>query len=656
MGLNRWLRDMRLSMALLGPLGGMRSIPSVPAQTVRDPWPGNPVNGELLVQGSASHDGVTRVLTYARWTGPDWPDRFRDWFQSFEWLRDLRELGSESARAKARAMVATWIGQPMSDTALQDPAVTGGRIASWLSQYDFFAASADDTFRHGLMSRIVLEARTIMALLPTGRHDWTSLRALKGLLAAAIALPGQSAFLSRYMKLIDPELECQVLADGCHASRSPEAQFLVLRELAEMRLMLQTAQIPMPTTLAAALDRMAPVLRAFRHGDGRLALFNGTGPHDPAMIDLVIARALPRGHVMARGMPDGRFIRAASGNTVLFTDAGPPPQPAFDALAYGGLMSIELSSGRCQIVVNCGASPLPAWRNALRDAPAHSVLSLPSCPPVLWRGDGHVENHPAVNSRHEVLGADHLIELSSDCYRPSGAGTWHRRLYLGQEGTDLRGEDRLDSAGATPDFVLRFHLHPDVKVELEDTDILLRTPEEMWCFRSDGYSSIEESVYFGGPKPVPTLQILVRPAELPSDEPVLDEMAPAPETAKEQESAEPETETHSDGFSGENTAGASGGTQHGSGPEGEARDSAENRAAELHARSDPEEASAHPSDESADESAVSGTQERDPQSDTDHVAGTHAGEEQTAPSEPTRPVAPPVLASAIRWAFTRLDG
>ncbi|WP_242011667.1 heparinase II/III domain-containing protein [Acetobacter fallax] len=617
-------------MALLGPLGGVRSIPAMPEQTVRDPWPGNATVGELLVQGSASHAGVTRILTYARWTGADWPDQFRDWFQSFEWLRDLRELGSESARAKARAMVATWIGQPMSDTPLQDPSVTGARIAAWLSQYDFFAASADDSFRRSLMTRIVLESRTIMALLPTDRHDWTALRALKGLLAAAIALPGQSGFLARYMKLIDAELECQVLPDGCHASRSPEAQLLVLRELADMRLLLQTAKVPMPTTLAAALDRMAPVLRAFRHGDGRLALFNGTGPHRPEMVDLIIARALPRGHVLARGMPDGRFMRAASGNTVLFADGGPPPPPGFDALTHAGLMSMELSSGRCQIVVNCGASGLPAWRNALRDAPAHSVLSLPSCPPVLWRSDGHVETRPAVKSDHTVLGTDHLIELSSDCYRPAGAGTYHRRLYLAQEGTDLRGEDRLDSVGPAPEFVVRFHLHPDVKVELEDTDILLHTQEEMWCFRSDGYSSIEESVYFGGPKPTPTLQIVVRPAEIlpeseePAVEPVSDEQPADFAEGDEARSGEP-------------------------------HDMPEDPADAQHPDEEPHagEQDEHPQQETTEPGQdPSSPAANEPADEPDALSP-----EEESPAPVTPPVVtPPVLASSIRWAFTRLDG
>ncbi|GBQ26883.1 hypothetical protein AA0472_2256 [Acetobacter estunensis NRIC 0472] len=603
----RWLRDLRFSLALLGPLGGMRSIPVVPEQTVRDLWPGDAAKGERLVQGTASHDGEVRRLHAGHWSEPDWPEDFRDWLQGFEWLRDLRELGSDSARARARVLVASWIQQPIADTPLQNPAITGARIASWLSHYDFFAASADEPYRRALMHRVVLEARTLMALLPTDRHDWTVLQALKGLLAAAIAIPGQTGFLSRYMKLIDPELERQILPDGCHASRSPGAQLRVLRELAEMRLMLQSTRIPMPTSLASALDRMAPVLRAFRHGDGRLALFNGTCFHSPALIDLVIARAMPRGHVLARSMKDGRFGRAASGNTVLLVDGGSPAADYPD-LAHAGFLSMELSSGRSQIVVNCGSSPKKGWHEALRDAPAHSVLSIPAFPPMTWRNDGQIETCPKVNYRHTMSDTDHLIELESDCYRPAGVETYHRRLFLAREGADLRGEDRLDCKGDTPEFVLRFHLHPLIRVELEETDILLHTHDEVWRFRSDGYSSIEESMYFGGPTPVATQQIVVRPAEIEPEQPAYEAPSSAEEATAEQTYVEDVSvqEEEIDSSPAESVS------------------------------SDSKEpiASAPPSDEE-----------------------THVEEPLSTEAEVREPELPPPprLASAIRWAFTRLD-
>ncbi|MBO1361859.1 heparinase II/III family protein [Acetobacter sacchari] len=637
MGLGRWARDARLSLALLGPLGGLRSVPSAPALTVRDLWTGDEAGGELMVRGHASHRGVTRPLSHGRWTAPDWPDEFRDWLQSFTWLRDLRELGTDSARSKARAMVATWLGQPIGETPLQNPAVTGARVAAWLSHYDFYAASADEDFRKNLMIRVVLEARTVMALAPGDRRDWSAFQALKGLLAAAIALPEQSGFLARYMKLIDTELEQQALSDGCHASRSPETQLLVLQELAEMRVMLQSARIPIPTTMAATLDRMTPVLRAFRHGDGRLALFNGTRPHPASRIDSIIARALPRGHVVARGLPEGRLVRLSAGDTLLFVDGGSPAQHGFDALAHAGALSFELSSGRSQLIVNCGASTLPGWSEALRETAAHSVLSLPSTPALRWGRDGRLESRPKVACDHAMLDADHLLELSSDAYVHAGAGVYRRRLYLTQDGGDLRGEDRLDGEGSASEFVLRFHLHPGVRVELEETDILLLTETETWRFRSDGYSSIEESVYLGDRTPAKTLQIVVRPAKI--------EAAPNIETpvaAEPHEEGAPPVE-HAE------TTGHPDATDHE--PYGDHAEAsvADNYDAEAWPQ-ETVEALETPPAELHDPNVASGEWAED-------QSPNGVDKLTTTPEEPPPPETRPVeQARGVRWAFSRLDG
>ncbi len=49
-----------------------------------------------------------------------------------------------------------------------------------------------------------------------------------------------------------------------------------LQDLTEIRALLQAAQAQPPAALAGAIERMAPALRALRHGDGGLALFNGS--------------------------------------------------------------------------------------------------------------------------------------------------------------------------------------------------------------------------------------------------------------------------------------------------------------------------------------------------------------------------------------------
>ena len=67
-----------------------------------------------------------------------------------------------------------------------------------------------------------------------------------------------------------------VAHDGIVAERAPHLQLAVLRHLLDVRAALGSAERRAPAELIAAIDRMAPMLRFFRHGDGGLALFNGS--------------------------------------------------------------------------------------------------------------------------------------------------------------------------------------------------------------------------------------------------------------------------------------------------------------------------------------------------------------------------------------------
>ena len=209
----------------------------------------------------------------------------------FTWLRDLRALGTDPARMRARALVAEWIASPMQDPMAQRPDVAGARIAAWLGHYDFFAASADDHFRQRLMGRLVADARQLAASLPPEEMDARALTALKGLIAAAVALPDHAAFLTRALRVLPQEIGRQILPDGCHCERSPAQQLAVLQDLTEIRALLQAAQAQPPAALALAIERVAPALRTLRHADGGLALFNGSKEESSSLIDLALAQA-----------------------------------------------------------------------------------------------------------------------------------------------------------------------------------------------------------------------------------------------------------------------------------------------------------------------------------------------------------------------------
>ena len=66
----------------------------------------------------------------------------------FDWLRDLRAVGGDAARRRARDLVGDWIERQTSWQEIAwRPDVLATRLHAWLGQHDFFCASADDLYR-----------------------------------------------------------------------------------------------------------------------------------------------------------------------------------------------------------------------------------------------------------------------------------------------------------------------------------------------------------------------------------------------------------------------------------------------------------------------------------------------------------------------------
>ena len=225
--------------------------------------------------------------------------------------------------------MAEWINAPPGEAAAHRPDVAGARIAAWLGHYDFFAASADDAFRQRLMARLVSDARSLSAALPAEELDARALTALKGLIAAAVALPEHAGFLTRALRFLPQEIARQVLPDGCHAERSPAAQLAALQDLTEIRALLQASQTQPPPVLTNAIERMAPALRVMRHGDGGLALFNGSKEDSSSLIDIALTQAGRSGRGPS-ALTDGGFHRLQAGRSVLIVDCGAPPPSGLD--------------------------------------------------------------------------------------------------------------------------------------------------------------------------------------------------------------------------------------------------------------------------------------------------------------------------------------
>ena len=504
-------------------LGGR--APTVLAVVPPDPWPGDATAGNAILAGLLRFSGQGlgmdpngEPIWHPSNASPGWLAMLH----GFEWMRDLRAVGGDTARRRARALVSSWLNHNAAWNAESwAPEVLGARIASWIGLHDFYCASADDEFRARVFASLARQTRHLTRVAPGKLQGAALITALRGIVYGGFCLPNYEKAGMEALRLLDRELPRQILPDGGHVERNPSVQLRILRDLIDIRAVLRVARVEMPESVQHAIDRMTPALRFFRHGDGALALFNGGLEEDPALVDTVLAQADARGRPLKSASHTG-FERLIAGRTLVLMDSGAPPPPGLDVHAHAGTLSMEVSVGKERLIVNCGRHLLGSgpWRSALAATAAHSTVTLAETNSSEVLEAGGLGRRPThVSSERQESDGAVLVVATHNGYSANFDFLHRRRVYLADNGEDLRGEDTMEPViGAAPlgqPYALRFHLHPAVRAVLlsSGTVQLLLPSGAEWRLRATaagGTVELAESIYVGtGDEPRRTMQILI---------------------------------------------------------------------------------------------------------------------------------------------------
>jgi uncharacterized heparinase superfamily protein len=438
----------------------------------------------------------------------------------FGWLRHLRAAESGITRANARALVDEWITvQGSWDPIAWQPEIMARRITSWLSQAPLILHDADDQFYRRFLRSLVRQVRYLRHTAIEARDGVPRLQALVALTYAALCMAGQARHMRRTIKQLVTEIERQILPDGGHISRNPGALIDLLLDFLPLRQAFQARNIAPPPQLNNAIDRMMPMMRFFRHGDGAFAHFNGMGPTLPDLMATILANDDARGAPLSNA-PHSGYQRVEIGEMVLLMDVGPPPPINVSQEAHAGCLSFELSHGLQRVVVNCGL-PLAnreTWRQVSRATAAHSTVvfnDTSSCRFLEGGSFKRLLGTPIVSGPTDIQVAREeradsvVLRTSHDGYADRFKVIHQRALKLALGGDRVDGEDLFvatDGDMIPPDvsdeFAVRFHLHPSVKAnKLTDGHgaMLMLPSRDVWTFNAyEDRIEIEESVYLSG--------------------------------------------------------------------------------------------------------------------------------------------------------------
>ena len=515
---NGFLEELR-RVAFSNPLYAFSLTGKTPARLLGTPpelLPGNAAAGQTLLAGAILHNG--RRFAFAGFDKglSGLSEDQTDYLHGFSWLSGLRRVGTLAARQEARRHISAWIDlySRWHDAAWR-PDLLGARLTAWLTHFGFYAGGDDPEFTQKVLTAIARQSRHLSRTGLKKLTDAKHLSAIQGLIHAGICLPDSDGYLGAGLEYLENELNRQILPDGGHLSRNPSQQFRVMWDLVTIRETLRAAHIDAPGWLDDKIAVMAPMLRALRHNDGGLALFNGGDGGESEDIDALLSLAGVRGKALSAA-PHSGFHRVAAGRTTVLMDAGAPPPAGSNSFGHAGALSFEMSCGKERLIVNCGSGEKlnDDWRTALRGTSAHSTLAVDdlNSAEINPAGGYFQVPGPVSSSRREHEGRK-IIEGMVEVATKSLAMKHRRILTIEEDGTRIAGEDRVSVASGRT-FACRFHLHPNVQATLiqKGTAVLLKPRRGPgWKFSTVAAElKLEDSIYVDGARrPRRTQQIVL---------------------------------------------------------------------------------------------------------------------------------------------------
>ena len=450
----------------------------------------------------------------------------------FGWLRHLRAAESGITRANARALVDEWISlNSASDPIAWRAEVVARRVISWLSQAPLVLDDSDVRFYRRFLRSLTRQVRHLRHTVSEARDGVPRLQAAIAIAYAALCMAGQQRHIRSATKRLGEELTRQILPDGGHISRNPGALIELLVDLLPLRTAFTARNIAPPQALLNAIDRMMPMLRFFRHGDGNFALFNGMGPTQADLLTTILAYDDARGGPLANA-PHSGYQRIECAGTTVLMDTGRAPPMTVSQEAHAGCLSFELSARQNRVVVNCGlpVTNRDSWRQVARATAAHSTATLNDTSSSRFVESGPIKRMfygvPMVGGPREIKVSQEeqsngiVLRTSHDGYADTFNVVHQRVLLLAADGQRLDGEDVFTAAqgegvpAGRDQFAVRFHLHPTVKAtRLADghSAMLLMPNKEVWNFSAyEDRVDLEESVYLAandGPRR--TVQLVI---------------------------------------------------------------------------------------------------------------------------------------------------
>jgi uncharacterized heparinase superfamily protein len=509
---------------------------------------GSFAKGRQLVAGNFLFAGqLVEAPKQAIWDLEGVTPTFTEEIHGFAWLDDLAAVGDYAARKCVQDWMCLWMERHANGTGPGwTPDLTGRRLIRWINHALFFLSGQEPATSTVFFRTLAQQTIFLSRRWHTASQGLPRFEALTGLIYAGLSLEGMELHVGPAMKALARECEVNIDAEGGLSTRNPEELLEVFTLLNWVSSALTDTEQPVDAAVSAAISRIAPTLRALRHCDGGLARFHGGGRGVDGRLDHALVSSgdtRPPSEDLHMG-----YLRLATGRTSIVVDASVPPALESSLNGHASTLAFELTSGRRPLVVNCGAGVSfgEDWRRAGRATPSHSTLGIEGFSSsrlgaqtlIGGRLREHLVDTPTdVRLEQRLSDKDVGFVAGHNGYVATHGLTHVRQIDLSADGRGIAGEDTLATITHSDEqkfdrmmdklklqgipFQVRFHLHPDVDVEVDmggsAVSMVLKSGE-IWVFRHDGKAklSVERSVYLekGRLKPRGCKQVVLSAAAM----------------------------------------------------------------------------------------------------------------------------------------------
>jgi uncharacterized heparinase superfamily protein len=461
-----------------------RALASLPLCERRG-WPLN-WSAPLVMPPGLVQEGVFRFLGElgSVQAGQGWnaTGKAKLWLYNLHYLDDLNAQGADERQEELNRLIACWTADnpPLAGDGWE-PYPLSLRLVN-LVKWHARQGRLPDAWFHSL-------ARQAQALLAKvewhilANHLFANGKALT-FVGAFFAGPAGETWLQQGRRILDREVPEQFLPDGGHFELSPMYHATLLWDLCDLVNLSEVSGVPELARRAGewrqAVARGVSWLQAMCHPDGDISFFNdaalGIAPTlaaiegYAAMLGIRPTRVGVEAGVGCTHLPHSGYVAmefAPAGKALLdVAQVGPSYQPGH---AHADTLSFELSLHGQRVLVNSGTSVYGegAVRLRQRGTAAHNTVEIDGQDSSeVWAGFRVARRAHPVGLEIQP-GADRLlVRCAHDGYRWLSGSPRHTREWRFRPGR-VEVVDRID--GVFRSAVARFHLHPAVQAEADNT-------------------------------------------------------------------------------------------------------------------------------------------------------------------------------------------